>query len=300
MKVKNSIKNSSTEVAWEPYATDSVTSKDGTTIGYYQLGNGPGLVMLHGSMSSAYNHTQLAEALSDAFTVYIPDRRGRGLSGLYSENYSIRKDVEDLDAVLTQTGAHYVFGVSSGGIISLRAALTLSVIQKVAIYEPPLFVDASVPTAVLTRFDKEMAQGNVAAALITAMKGAQIGPPIFNAMPRWLSEPLTRMAMTQDDKNVNGGYVSMRVLAPTLHYDFQLIVEMSGKLESFKAVQAEVLLLGGSKSPAYLKAVLDVLEQIVPQVKRVEFPGLDHAASWNADRGGQPERVAQELLRFFA
>jgi hypothetical protein len=33
-----------------------------------------------------------------------------------------------------------------------------------------------------------MAQGKVAAALITGMKGAQMGPPIFNVMPRWLLE----------------------------------------------------------------------------------------------------------------
>jgi len=75
---------------------------------------------------------------------------------------------------------------------------------------------------------------------------------------------------------------------------------MSGKLESFRNVGAEVLLLGGSKSPAYLKAALDALEKVLPHVRRVEFPGLDHAASWNTDRGGKPEPVAQALRRFFA
>ncbi len=291
--------NQSAVVAQEHYTTGSVTSKDGTAIGYRQLGHGPGVVLLHGMMSSGQNHMQLAEALADAFTVYVPDRRGRGLSGPYSEDYSIRKDVEDMDALLTKTGARNVFGVSAGGIISLQAALTLPAIHKVAIYEPPLFINDSVPTAVMTRFDKEMAQGKVAAALITAMKGSQLGPPIFNAMPRWLAERLTTMAMAQDDKNVKGGYIPMRALAPLLHYDFQLVVEKSGKLESFRAIRAEVLLLGGSKSPAYFKVALDALEKVLPRVKRVEFPGLDHAASWNTDRGGQPELVAQELRRFF-
>jgi pimeloyl-ACP methyl ester carboxylesterase len=243
---------------------------------------------------------QLAEALADGFTVYVPDRRGRGLSGQYSGDYSIQKEVEDLKAVLTKTDVHNVFGVSSGGLILLQAALTLPAVHKVAVYEPPLFMNSSVPTAILTRFDKEMAQGKVAAALITAMKGAQMGPPVFNAMPRWLTERLTTMAMKQEDKQAENGYEPMRALAPTLHYDFQLVVEMSGKLQSFRAIQAEALLLGGSKSPAYLKVALDALEKVLPHVKRVEFPGLDHAASWNTDRGGQPEPVAQELLRFFA
>jgi uncharacterized protein (DUF2336 family) len=91
----------------------------------------------------------------------------------------------------------------------------------------------------------------------------------------------------------------MRMLAPTLHYDFQLVIEMDGALESFRAVRAEVLLLGGSRSPAYLKAALDALAKVLPQVSRVEFSGLGHEASGNADRRGHPARVALELRRFF-
>src|SRR5690348_4242592 len=80
MKPKTSVKNQSTVAAQEHYMTSSVTSKDGTTIGYRQLGHGPGVVLLHGAMESAQSHLQLAEALADTYTVYLPDRRGRGLS----------------------------------------------------------------------------------------------------------------------------------------------------------------------------------------------------------------------------
>jgi hypothetical protein len=75
---------------------------------------------------------------------------------------------------------------------------------------------------------------------------------------------------------------------------------MSGRLGTFRAIQAEVLLLGGSKSPAYLKAARADLEKVLPDVRRVELPGVDHAASWNQDRGGKPEPVAHELRRFFS
>ena len=299
MNTKTSVNNQSTAPAREHSTTGSVTSQDGTAIGYRQYGHGPGVVLLHGTASSGYNHIQLAEALADAFTVVMPDRRTLGLSGPYSKDYSIQKEVEDVDALLTKTGAHNVFGVSSGGIICLQAALTLPALHKAAIFEPPLFINGA-PTAVLARFDQEMAEGKVAAALITAMKGAQMGPPIFNVIPHWLLELLVSMAMKSEDKKGSGGYVPMRALAPAMHYDFQLIVDMSDKLENFRTVRAEVLLLGGSKSPAYLKGALDTLEKVLPHVKRVEFPGLDHAASWNTDRGGQPGPVAQELRRFFA
>ncbi|MGH2496457.1 MAG: alpha/beta fold hydrolase [Ktedonobacteraceae bacterium] len=300
MKAKTSVNNPSTATARESYTTGSVTSQDGTTIGYRQLGHGPGVLLLHGAMESAESHIQLAGTLADAFTVYLPDRRGRGLSGPYSKDYSIQKDVEDMDALLTRTGAHNVFGISSGGIIWLQAALTSPAIHKAAIYEPPLSINGSVATAFLTRYNREIAQGRVAAALVTGMKGAQMGPAIFNAMPRFLLEPLTNMMMKGEEKKAGGDDVTMRMLAPTLHYDFQLVAEMSESLESFRDLRAEVLLLGGSKSPAYLKVALDALEKVLPHVTRIEFPGLNHGGSGNTNRGGQPERVAQELRRFFA
>ncbi len=304
MKTKLNVKNQSTSPTQEHYTTGFVTSKDGTTIGYRQLGHGPGIVLVQGAMGSAHNFMQLAGLLADTFTVYVPDRRGRGLSPLpYSKDYSIQKDVEDLDALLTKTGAHFVFGLSSGAIISLSAALTLPAISKAAVFEPPLFINGA-PSAALPRLQKEIAQGKLAAALITGMKEAQMGPPIFNAMPHFLLEPLVNMVMKSEDKKGSGDYLPMRELAPTLLYDFQLVTEMSGKLESFRDMHAEVLLLGGSKSPAYLRIALDALEKVLPHVTRVEFPGLSHGAAWNYDKqrnpDGQPEPVAQALRRFFA
>ncbi|MBB6732170.1 alpha/beta fold hydrolase [Cohnella zeiphila] len=278
---------------------NNVISRDGTGIGYRQLGNGPGLVILHGAMESSRSHLQLAEELADSFRVYLPDRRGRGGSGPYGKDHGIRKDVEDLEAILAQTGARFVFGVSSGAIIALRAAMELPAIQKAAIFEPPLSVNGSVSTDFMPRFRKEIAEGNVSSALVTGMKGAQMGPPIFNSLPRWLLKRLTEMMMASEDKKAQDGDDTFRKLAPTLDYDFRLVEEMSDSLDRFKAMPSETLLLGGGKSPAYLKTALDALEKILPHVRRVEFPGLGHGASGNADRGGRPERVAPELRRFF-
>ncbi len=278
--------------------TGSLTSKDGTTIGYRQLGHGPGLVLLHGIMESAQSHTQLAEELAGDFTVYLPDRRGRGLSGLQGAHYCIRKEVEDLDALLDKTEATRVFGVSAGAVICLQAALTLTAIEKAAIFEPPLLINGSVSTAFLTRFDEEMAEGKVASALVTAMKGSQMGPPVLNLVPRALLELLTKMMTAVEDKKAKPGDVTMSMLASTLHDDFS--VETAGALESFNAIGAETLLLGGSKSPAYFRVALDALEHVLPNARRIEFTGLNHGASGNTNRGGKPERVAQELRAFFA
>src|SRR5262249_34903714 len=146
----------------------------------------------------------------------------------------------------------------------------------------------------------EIARGQVAAALITGMKGAELGPPLLNLLPRRLVEWLTGKMLAAQDRKGAGDYVPMRALAPLLHYDFTVVSEMSGDLQRFAAIPAAILLLGGSKSPAFLKAALDRLQQTIPQAQRVELPGLGHAAVWNADLGGQPGPVALTLRRFFA
>jgi pimeloyl-ACP methyl ester carboxylesterase len=300
MAINVSTVDSTMAAAPEHYTIGSVTSEDGATIGYRQYGHGPGVVLVQGAMGTAQHFTQLAGALAGAFTVYVPDRRDRGLSGSIGDDYSAQKDVEDLGALLSQTGARDVFGLSSGALIALQAALNLHAIRRVAIYEPPLFINGA-PTALMVRYEEEMARDNVAAALTTAMQATQMGPPIFNVLPRWLLERLTNMAMTQEDKRVKGDYPPMRALAPTLRHDFQVVAETSGALalQRFQSVKAEVLLLGGSKSPTYLKVALDTLEKTLPHVRRIELAGLGHAAAWNADRGGKPEQVAQELRQFF-
>lgn len=65
------VQNVAPAIAAKRYATGQMITPDGTIISYRQLGQGPGLVIVHGAMSSAHNHMQLAEALADAFTVYL-------------------------------------------------------------------------------------------------------------------------------------------------------------------------------------------------------------------------------------
>lgn len=281
---------------------DEVISRDGTRIGFLRLGHGPGLVLLHGSMETARSHLQLAGYLSDTFTVYLPDRRGRGLSGPPGPRHGIRQEVDDLDAVLTATGAHYVFGVSASGLVALEAARTLPAVHKIAVYEPALLTNVE-QNAWLTRYDRQMSEGRVAAALVTSMKGLTLGPPILNVIPNPLLVLLTELAMRSEDKKAADGAATMRSLAPTLHCEGTLLAEMTGSAQRFGAVTADVLLLSGSKGLRLFLPGMTALERALPNVRRVEFPGLDHGGSAdvsNANRGAKPDVVGAELRRFFA
>jgi pimeloyl-ACP methyl ester carboxylesterase len=278
----------------------SVTSRDGTRIGFRQFGSGPGLILLHGSMSSGAHHVELARLLSDTFTVVVPDRRGRGLSGPYRPGDELDQELEDVAALLDETGAMFLWGLSSGACIALHAARTTPAIQKVAIFEPPIIPDRARAAAFLRGFDGEMAHGKVDAAMITAMRGAEMGPAWFRALPKALTARLVRMGMAQESKRPAGAYPTMRELASTLHADFAVVAESSGRLDDYRSIRAEVLLMGGSKSPAYLKRALADLASVLHAAKRVELEGLDHAASWNSDVRGHPGPVATELRCFFA
>jgi len=282
----------------------SVSSADGTQIGYLRLGRGPAVVLLHGSNESARSHLQLARALAGEFTVYLPDRRGRGLSGPHRPGHGMATEVEDLRAVLAQSGAQRVFGVSAGGLIALETARTGADIRKLALYEPALLraQDAARYTSWVTRFDQEMAAGDVPAALITSMYGLDLAPPAFRLLPRRALEFLTSLALRSEDKKAASDAVTMRQLAPTLRYEGVLLGEMAGRADTFAAVAADVLLMAGSKGLAFLRPGLDALAQTLPHSRRVTFAGLDHGGSSDpgpANRHGRPAVVAPEIRAFF-
>ncbi len=286
----------------EQYTKGFVTSKDGTNIGFRQMGSGPGLILLHGGISSSQYFMKLGKALSDEFTVYIPDRRGRGLSGPFGDNYGLDREVEDLDAILKKTDAHYVFGGSSGGLIAIYSSITLPEIQKIVTYEPLIYNNEDEMDRfndIVQRFDEELSEGELTSAMVTSLNVYSINPedkkPLLFHLPGLIWKPIFKTILEVDEKNVKGDDVTLKELMPTLKFDVQLVNETKGRLENFKNISAEVLLLNGSKSPSMLKESNDALEKILPHFERKELQGLDHDS---AQDYGKPEVIAQEIKDF--
>jgi len=284
----------------QSYITGSVTSKDGTTIGYRQRGHGPGVILVHGAMMASQDFMKLAGLLSDEFTVYVPDRRGRGLSGPHGDHYNLVKECEDMQALINKIGAQNIFGLSSGALIALQTALTTPMIRKVSLYEPPLD-DVNSPSYIDDReldqkIDWEIAQGKLGAAFASIIKAAG-EPAILSILPRFILEPFMAYAIREQAKQIKGDEVSLETLVSTFRYDMRLSAEVEGKLEIYKTLQAQVLLLGGSNSKADMKSALNRLSMVLPNAKRIEIPGLSHSAGTN---NGKPERVARELRLFFS
>ena len=142
-----------------PYETGVVFSADGTPIGYRRLGAGPGLILLSGGYLAAQHYMGLAGALADAFTVYVPDRRGRGVSGPPGDRYGMDRECEDVAALLAESGAEFLFGHSSGGLIAQQAGRTLPQVTRLAVFEPPLSEHGSISSAWIGEFDRQVARG---------------------------------------------------------------------------------------------------------------------------------------------
>ena len=292
----------------QEYNKGSVISKDGTTIGYRQMGSGPGIILLHGGAKGSQSLMQLGKALSDDFTVYIPDRRGRGLSGPFGDNYGLQREVEDMDALLKKTGAHYVFGTATGGIIALQSALKLPAIQKTVLYEPPFYINETEMNNfnnIGKRHDQYVDEGKFSLAMVTSseiatkVSGDELEPPYqwVKYIPKIVLRLIFKIILEIDARNVKGDDVTLKNLIPTFHNDVVIVNETKGTIENFKDVQAEVLLLNGSKTFLFLKHIIDALKEILPHVERVEIQGIDHAAA--EDTTGKPKIVAQEIKRFY-
>ena len=276
------------------YTKDSVISKDGTTIGYRQMGHGPGLILLHGGMKSSQDFMKLGEALSDTFTVYLPDRRGRGLSGPPGDHFSVMREVEDLQSIIAKIGASNIFALSSGALVALKTALTTPAIEKAALYEPPLSINGSAPVSWVPRYNSEMTKGKLAAAAVTAMKGLGT-EPVFSKLPRFVLVPLMALILKLQGES-KGDNVTIRSLIPTQHFDMHIVQEMSDTLEDYVSLQIPILLLGGEKSPAFLSLALDGLAATLPHAQRKTFPGLGHDGP---EDDGRPDLIAEELRHFF-
>jgi pimeloyl-ACP methyl ester carboxylesterase len=191
----NSITEPKTSLKKKPglaagWSTGRVISADGTVIGYRQIGNGPGLVMLHGGGRASQHYARLAEALADGLTIYIPDRRGRGLSDPPGDNYSVQKELEDVSALVEKTASPYLFGHSAGGFFALEAALKLPV-DKLAVYEPAVSINGSLPLGWLPAFEQALDQHDPAKAFVIFLKGLRLNR--ITELPDWFLYPLTKI-----------------------------------------------------------------------------------------------------------
>src|SRR4051794_22264207 len=221
----------------------TVTSADGTTLGFDRRGDGPAVILVGGAFQyRAFDPRtgQLADLLAGRHTVVHYDRRGRGESG-DTPPYAVEREVEDLDALIQAVGGSAaLFGMSSGAALALDAVAAGLPVSRLAVYEAPFVVDGSRPPAPadyvahLRALVAEGRRGDAVEYFLTA--GAGVPAEIVGQMrhaPMW---------------------PGFEVVAHTLPYDAALMdgTTTGGPLpaDRWAAVKIPVLVGDGGASPA--------------------------------------------------
>ena len=250
----------------------SALSKDGTAITFDQSGQGPALILVGGATSTRRDQAPLAEVLAAQFTVVTYDRRGRGDSG-DTLPYAVEREVEDIDALINEAGGSaFVFGHSSGAVLTLEAARLLPAkIMKLAVYEPPFFIDDSRPPA----------PANFATQLSDLIASGQPGEAVVSFMTL-VGMPVQML----NDMRQSPMWPRLEAIAPTLVYDMLVIGDTESgdplTLRRWATVTVPTLVMdgtvffGSTEQHAFLRHGAQELAAILPHAHRRTLEGQDH------------------------
>jgi pimeloyl-ACP methyl ester carboxylesterase len=259
------------------------TSRDGTPIGYWTSGDGPPLVLVHGTTADHVTAWRaLRPHLDPHVTVHAVDRRGRGASG-DDAAYELEREFEDVaavvDAVAETSGSPVnLLGHSYGGLCAFGAATRTANIGKLVLYEgwptgnPDLHFP---PPGVVERLDELLAAGDHDAVVETFLRRV-VSMPVaqveaFRAQPTWGNRMGT---------------------APTIPRELRAFPASTFDAAQAARVDVPALLLVGAES-ANWRAEADTTAGAMPRARVGVLEGHAHVAHLLA-----PEMFAATVLAF--
>jgi len=259
-----------------PATVGHATSEDGTRIAFRRSGQGPPLVLVHGTASDHTSFRFVVPLLVERFTLYALDRRGRAESG-DSNDYSFGRELDDLACVVESLGCPAdVFGHSFGATVALAAAPRLPSLRRLVLYEgsPGIRV---VPHADVERIVTLLETGDDEEALAAAYRA-------FGLTEREL-----------DQVRSSPVWPARVAAVHTIAREIRAEEEYRVEPERFAGLAAPMLLLLGEESPPWAREAAELIRGAVPQARIAVLPGQAHVATLTA-----PELVADELTRFLA
>ncbi|GLF94803.1 alpha/beta hydrolase [Streptomyces yaizuensis] len=236
-------------------------SGDGTLIAYEQWGDGPPVVLVGGPLGTAATDAPLAALLSARFRVVTYDRRGRGASG-ESGTYRVEREIDDLAAVIEETGGSAsVHGMSSGGVLALRAAAAGVPVTQLSVYEPPFHPavrPAQRPPEQVRRMRLLLAAGRRADALALFLTDAGTPP-----------ETLARM-------RGSALWEVLESVAHTLPYDHEVMGNGSVPTGLLGRVATRVMVVDGGASPPWTRDAARLVARALPRGRHRTLTGQTH------------------------
>ncbi|HSC28696.1 MAG TPA: alpha/beta hydrolase [Vicinamibacterales bacterium] len=263
-------------------------SADGTEVVGRVQGRGPALVLVHGGLGDGEVAWEaLLPHLTDRFTCYLPSTRGRGLSSDNLDHSPPRLEEDVIAFVDSIREPVSLVGWSGSGAWVLGAAARSSSVAAVALYEPA--VVSVMRDGDLARTFATMEQVGMAAAdgrLVDAMR----------AFAAWIctDREIAAVEQTEFYERWAGRIPAMLRF---VQQDASYAGPRSTDPEQLRTITAPILLLRGRQTQLGTWFA-DAERHIVQQVSDAHvrgLPGVGHFAPLLA-----PERIAIELIRFFA
>jgi pimeloyl-ACP methyl ester carboxylesterase len=258
-------------------------SKDGTSIAYDQLGEGPPLILVGGALNtrSFGPNESLAPVLAERYTVINHDRRGRAASG-DTQPWALEREVEDID-VLTEAagGSAYVFGISSGAALALEAANRGLAIEKLALYEAPFIVDDSRPP--------------LADDYLIRLQGLAESDRRGDALRLFMREGVGLPAVVVALMRFMPAWSKLKAVAHTLPYDAAIVYDyQKGRPlppQQWSSATMPTLVSAGGKSPDGMRNAMRELAEKLPNATYHTLEGQTHIV--------KAEALAPVLVEFF-
>src|SRR5918999_1106339 len=252
-----------------------IPSPAGVTVSYDNYGEGPPLVLVHGSFSDHKTNWEFVKPVFETqFTVYAIARRGRGETDS-TKGHSLEDESRDVVAVIQSIGEPvFLLGHSYGAHTALAAAAQVpDRVRKLVLYEPAW--PRVVGKEALARLEELAQVGDWEGLAVTffrdrlsvpveeldALRATELWPPIIADAEATLGD--------------------LRALS---RYDFLA--------ERFRELQVPVMLQIGTESPRDLY-VTDVLAAVLPDVRIEELAGQAHEGMTTA-----PKMYAEAVSRF--
>jgi pimeloyl-ACP methyl ester carboxylesterase len=240
---------------------EKIQSKDGTTIAFDQLGEGPPIILVAGASCDRGVNAPIAEALAPHFTVLSYDRRGRGDSD-DTPPFAVAREVEDIAALVDAAGgAATVLGFSSGAALAAEAAASGLPIDRLVMWEPPFSTDPGGPArakAYADRLTELLAADRRGDALAHFM--TQVGLP-EEAIAEVRQSPYWQQGLS---------------LAPTLAYDAAILGDSTIPAARYREIGVPTLVLSGTASPEFLRQAAAGTARAIPGARHAELAGQDH------------------------
>jgi pimeloyl-ACP methyl ester carboxylesterase len=256
-----------------------VRSRDGTSLAAWLDGDGPPLVLVHGSMCDHTRFDPLVAELRDGMTTFAMDRRGFGASA-DAGGYSIEREFEDVaavvDAVAERAGGPVaLWGHSYGAGCAMGAAALTSNIHHLILYEPGLGL--AYPTGSIQAIEKALAAGDREAAIFIAFGALDLTDDERDAMR---SSPLWPVRLAS---------------APTLPRECRTEESWTYRPGQFDAVTARTLMLTGSETPPDVRDLAHRAAAAIPHTEMRVLEGHGHFAFQD-----EPAMVAAIIRQFTA